>query len=88
MCSENVHWCAQNAENGFGFDIYRAIPQRWRISQSHHTRNKWWNLGFICEQRNQRAVKTVKAVDAHTSTKQAEKVLTTLSARELMATVF
>jgi hypothetical protein len=28
MCSENVHWCAQNAENGFGFDIYRAIPQR------------------------------------------------------------
>jgi hypothetical protein len=36
----------------------RAIPQRrqW-ISQSHCTSNRWWNLGFICECWNQRAVK-------------------------------
>jgi hypothetical protein len=32
--------------------------------QSHWTSNRWWNLGFICEYWNQRAV---KAVDAHTS---------------------
>jgi hypothetical protein len=31
----------------------------------------WWNLGFICECWYQR---TVKAVDAHTFTKQADKV--------------
>jgi hypothetical protein len=25
--SENAHGCAQNAENDFGFDLHRAIPQ-------------------------------------------------------------
>jgi hypothetical protein len=28
--SENAHGCAQNAENGFGLDFIRAIPQRCR----------------------------------------------------------
>jgi hypothetical protein len=27
MGSENAHECAQNAENGFGFESFRAIPQ-------------------------------------------------------------
>jgi hypothetical protein len=30
ICSENAHGCAQNAENGFGFDSSRAMPQRRR----------------------------------------------------------
>jgi hypothetical protein len=30
MGSENAHGCAQNADNGFGCDIFRAIPERWR----------------------------------------------------------
>jgi hypothetical protein len=52
--------------------FFRAIPQRLRwISQSHHTSNRWWNLGFICECWNHRAV---KSVDAHTFTKQAKNV--------------
>jgi hypothetical protein len=59
---------------GFDFDFFRAIQQRWQwISQSHHMSNRWWNLGFISECWNQRAV---KAVDAHTLTKQAKKVQT------------
>jgi hypothetical protein len=40
--------------------FFRATTQRWRISQSH--RNRWWNLGFICECWHQRAV---KAMDTH-----------------------
>jgi hypothetical protein len=28
--SENAHGCAQNADYGFDFDVFRAIPQRWR----------------------------------------------------------
>jgi transposase len=28
MGSENAHGCAQNAKNGFGFDIFRVVPQR------------------------------------------------------------
>jgi hypothetical protein len=27
--SENSHGCKLNAENGFSFDICKAIPQRW-----------------------------------------------------------
>jgi hypothetical protein len=51
----------------------RAIPQRCRwISQSCCTSNRLWNLGFIYECRNQRAV---RAVDAHTFIKQAKKSL-------------
>lgn len=30
MDSEKVHECMQNAENGFGFDTFGAIPQRWQ----------------------------------------------------------
>jgi hypothetical protein len=30
MGSENAHGCAKNAENGFCFDFFTAIPQRWR----------------------------------------------------------
>jgi hypothetical protein len=68
MGSENIHGRLRNAKNGFGFDLFRAIPQIWRwISQSHCMSNRWWNLGFICECWNRRAV---KAVDAHTFTKQ------------------
>jgi hypothetical protein len=38
--------------------LFRAIPQRWTwIPQSHRMRNRWWNLGFICECWNQSAVK-------------------------------
>jgi hypothetical protein len=34
MFSENAHGCAQNPENGYGFDFFRPRPQRWRwISQ-------------------------------------------------------
>jgi hypothetical protein len=52
-------------------DYFRVITQRWQsISQSHHASNRWWNLGFICECSNQRAV---KGVDTNTFTKQAEK---------------
>jgi hypothetical protein len=29
MGSENAQGCAQNAENGLGFDIFGAMPQRW-----------------------------------------------------------
>jgi hypothetical protein len=65
MGSDNAHRCTQNKENGFGF--LRAIPQRWWwVSQSHRTSNRWQNLDFICECRNQQAL---KAVDAHTFTK-------------------
>jgi hypothetical protein len=54
--------------------FFRLIPQRWQwISQLHCTNNRWWNLGFICDCWNQRAV---KAVDPHAFTKQAEKVWT------------
>jgi hypothetical protein len=53
-------------------EFSRVIPQRWEwISQSHCINNRWWNLGYICVCWNQRAV---KGVDAHTFTKQAEKV--------------
>jgi hypothetical protein len=39
--SENAHRWAQNAENGFGFDVVRAISQRWWwISQSHYNRDE------------------------------------------------
>jgi hypothetical protein len=27
VSSENAHECAQNAENGFGFGFFRAIPR-------------------------------------------------------------
>jgi hypothetical protein len=55
-----------------GFHFFRATPQKWRwIFQSRRTSNRWWHLGFISEWWYQRAV---KAVDAHTITKQAEKV--------------
>jgi hypothetical protein len=48
------------------------IPQRWRwISKPCCMINTWWNLGFIYECWSQRAV---KAVAAHTVTKQARKV--------------
>jgi hypothetical protein len=41
MGSENAHGCVENAENDFGFDIFRAIPQIWRgIFQSHHASNR------------------------------------------------
>jgi hypothetical protein len=69
---ENVHGCAQNTEYGFGFDFFTTKPQRWHwISRSHCMSNMWWNLGFVCECWNQKAV---KAVNAHTFTKQAKKV--------------
>jgi hypothetical protein len=29
MGSENAQVCAQNAENAFGFDLFRAIAQSW-----------------------------------------------------------
>jgi hypothetical protein len=68
--------------------FFGAIPQRWRcISQSHRTINRWWNLSFICEWWNQRAV---NAVDAHThsldKTKNFKHMLS--ATRKLMATVF
>jgi hypothetical protein len=83
MGSENAHGYAQIAENGIGFDPLKVIPHRCRwISQSHH--NRWLNLGFICECWNQRAV---KAVDAHTFTKQA-KTFKQMSPRKLIAAIF
>jgi hypothetical protein len=50
------------------FVDFFKISQRWRwISQSRHMSKRQWNLGFICECWNQRAV---KGVDAHIFTKQ------------------
>jgi hypothetical protein len=58
-------------------DLFRVIPQRWIwIYQSHRTSNRWRNLDFICERWNQKAV---KAVDAHTFTRQAEIVSTNIA---------
>jgi hypothetical protein len=73
MGSEKAHGCAQIRRISSAFvEMFRAKPKRRRwISQLHRTSNRWWNLGFICECWNQRAV---KVVDAHTFTKQAEKV--------------
>jgi hypothetical protein len=70
--SENLHGWARNLENVFSLVLFRAIPKRRRlISQLHQSSNRWWNLGFICECWNQKAV---RAVDANTFAKQAEKV--------------
>jgi hypothetical protein len=30
MDSENAHGLTQNAENGFGFGLFKTTPQRWR----------------------------------------------------------
>jgi hypothetical protein len=50
------------------------MPRRWRwISQSQRISNRWGNLSFICECRNQTEV---KAVDAHIFIKHGEKVST------------
>jgi hypothetical protein len=49
MGSENADGCAQNAENGFGFDFLRVIPQRWRcIYHSHRqvTGDESW-ISFV-----------------------------------------
>jgi hypothetical protein len=88
MDSKNAHQCTKNAGDGFSFDFLRVIPQRCQwISQSHRTSNRSWNVDFICECWIQRAV---KAVDAHTLTKQAKKNLHKhcLPARKLMASVY
>jgi hypothetical protein len=72
-----VSYKTQKTASALNFFL-RAIPHRWRwISQSHRTSNRWWNLSIICECWNQRSV---KAVDAHTFAKQAEKFKQTLSA--------
>jgi hypothetical protein len=67
--------------------FFREMSQRWRlISLSHRTSDRWWNLGFICECWNRKAV---KAVDAHTFNKQAEKSLNKrLPASKLTKNVF
>jgi hypothetical protein len=62
-----------------------AIPQRWQwISQSHHTSNRWWNMGFISEYWNQRVV---RAADAHQTNRKSSKERC-LPARKMLATVF
>jgi hypothetical protein len=30
MGSENAHRCTQDKKNGFSFDLFKAIPQRWQ----------------------------------------------------------
>jgi hypothetical protein len=51
--------------------FFTVILQRWRwVSQSHRKRNRWWNVGFICEYWDQRAV---KSLDAHTFTQQTRQ---------------
>jgi hypothetical protein len=41
-------------QNGFSLDFFRVIPQRWWwIPRSHHTSDRCWNLGLICEHWNQ-----------------------------------
>jgi hypothetical protein len=35
MGSENAHRCAQSTGNGFGFDFFRVIPQRWKLIFCH-----------------------------------------------------
>jgi hypothetical protein len=50
--------------------FFRVIPQRWLwISQSHRMSSRWWNLGFVCERWNQKAVKAVYAHIHQTSRK-------------------
>jgi hypothetical protein len=59
--SENAHGCAQNTENVFSFAFLRVIPQDGDEFLNHIillTVDETW----------------VKAVDAHTFTKQAEEV--------------
>jgi hypothetical protein len=83
--SENAHKFTQNGESGLGFDFFRAIPQRWRwISQSYCMSNRW-NLGFICECWNQRAVKAANAPVHQPSWKKFKQML---SGRKPMASVF
>jgi hypothetical protein len=74
MGSENTSGAYKTQRMALALTLCRPIPQRWRrISQSHCTSNRWWNLGFICECWNQTAVK------AYTFTKQAEKVQTNVA---------
>jgi hypothetical protein len=76
---------AYKVQNIFSCDFFRVILQRWWwISQSHLTSNRWWNLDFICECWNQRAI---KAVDAHIHETSRKSLNKRLPARKLI-TVF
>jgi hypothetical protein len=64
-CAHKTQWIASAL-------IFRAIFKKWLwIYQSNRTSNRWWNLGFICECWDRKAV---NIVDAHTFTKKAENV--------------
>jgi hypothetical protein len=51
--SENAHGCTQNAENGLGFDFFRAIHQRWRILNHIVTGDETWVSFVIVETKEQ-----------------------------------
>jgi hypothetical protein len=48
MGSENCDGCAQNAENGFGFDLFRAKPQKMAMNFFSHivTGDETW-VSFV-----------------------------------------
>jgi hypothetical protein len=61
----------QNAGNDFGFDFLEQYHKDGDEFGNHIAWVTWWNLVFICECWNQKAV---KAVDAWTLIKEARKV--------------
>jgi hypothetical protein len=78
MGSENAHGSTQNAENGFGFDFLRVIPQRCDEFLNHIIRvtGDETRVSFV----NVETKEQSKKVDAHTFTKHAENFKQTLSA--------
>jgi hypothetical protein len=81
---QNGFWYAQNAENGFGFDFLELYHKDGNGFLNHITRvtgDETWVLFMNVETKNQ---SEVKAVVAHTFTKQDENFKETLSARKKM----
>jgi hypothetical protein len=70
MGSENDNGCTQNIENGFGVDFFFELYNKDGNEFLNHiiwvTGHETW-ISFV-------NIETVKAVDAHTFTRQAEKV--------------
>jgi histone-lysine N-methyltransferase SETMAR len=86
MVSENPHGRSQNAENGFGFDIFRAIPQTWQlIPQPYRTADEIC-VTFVNVQTK---LQSKKLIHTHTHTpNKSKKFKQMMSARKLMGTVF
>jgi hypothetical protein len=75
MGSKNVHGCSQTTENDFGFDFLKRYHKYGDEFLNHIiqvTGDETWVSFENVETKEQSAV---KAVDAHTFTKQAEKIV-------------